>query len=185
MPILSLTCTTPPHLLTQHLQVTLLPHEAPDPGQYPLTQLLLAVKDQSSWGKGNWGNACFSSPVFTAGVPAQLFRKQAQLQYPKFRNLTHSVFNACGFIKPQIHHESTEKIIKHHSGIENNCFHGSSTSTENTELQSAHISTVTLQSSSSFSHSSTATSWTRFSGCQTENVQRKIILFTANTWDFK
>lgn len=118
MPILSLTCTAPPHLLTQHLQVTLLPHEAPDPGQYPLTQLLLAVKDQSSWGKGNWGNACFSSPVFTAGVPVQLFRKQAQLQYPKFRNLTHSVFNACGFIKPQIHHESTEKIIKHHSGIQ-------------------------------------------------------------------
>lgn len=99
------------------LEVTLLPHEAPHPGHYPVTQLLMAVKDQSSWGKGNWGNAYFSSPVFTA-VPVQLFRKQVQLQYPKFKNLTHSVFNACGFIKPQIHHESTEKIIKHHSGTQ-------------------------------------------------------------------
>lgn len=97
-------------------EVTLLPHEAPDPGQYPVTQLLMAVKDQSSWGKGNQGNAWFSSPVFTA-VPIQ-FSGSKQTPVSEVQNLTHSVFKASGFIKLQIHHESTEKVIKHHSGTQ-------------------------------------------------------------------
>lgn len=70
-------------------------------------------------GAGNWGKACFSNPVFgfihsrCARTIAQGSKYSSTIQ--SSRNSTHSVFNICGFIKPQIHCESTERVTKHHS----------------------------------------------------------------------
>lgn len=125
------------------------------------------------------------SDLFIAGMPVPLFRKQIQLCHPKFQEFDSLCIYYIWLYKatdPPWKHWKGHQTLLFYAII---CFHLFTVITEAINMKSVNISTVTLQYGSPFSHGSTAALWTPFNGCQMENVQRKIILFTANTWDFK
>lgn len=58
---------------------------------------------REGWGKGNWGNACFSSIVlkFIHSRSASMIVQEANTPPLSKAPGTHSVFTICGFIKPK------------------------------------------------------------------------------------
>lgn len=123
--------------------------------------------------------------LFIAGIPAPLFRKQIQLHSLQFQE-----FNSLCIYYMWIY-KAKDPPRKHWKGHQTwllcaiICFHLFSVITEDIHFKSVNISTITSQRGSPFSYGWAAALWIPFNLCQTENVQRKIILFTANTWDFK